>query len=149
MLINPLGKIVGPTAMYSGYVFMIFGIIAIYFSPVSLVLVLAGAAMVFSYAESIINSEKKTYQVRIRLFGFLKIGKEKTFQSGQYTEVKPFKGGYGTYSRGGRIHVTSVDDYRVYLRSRDNNMKVTIGIFESEENAKIQAGKVEEIIRLL
>ena len=143
---NYLGRIAGPSAVFSGYSLLFFGALTLYFSLMAIPLLLLGGIFVFSTSEVLIDEVGKCYKYRIKLFGFLPIGSLKPFQPGDEIQVKHVKGKYITYSRSNRQSAVSVDDYRVYLREAGTRKKILMGKFNSEEIAYMEARRLKGII---
>ena len=143
---NYLGRIAGPSAVFSGYSLLFFGALTLYFSLMAIPLLLLGGIFVFSTSEVLIDDIGKYYKYRIKIFGFLSIGSFKPFQPGDEIQVKHVKGKYITYSRSNRQSSLSVDDYRVYLREAGTRKKILMGKFNSEEIAYMEARRLKGII---
>jgi len=141
-----LGKLTGPSAVFSGYMLLIFGAITTYFSFMAIPLILLGGIMAFSYSEVFINREEKQYKFQVKLFGLIPVGAYKKFQPGDEIRLKHVKGKYYTYSRSNRESSVAVDDCRVYLIGAGTNKKIMLGKFHSEKEAKEQVNFVTEII---
>jgi len=146
---NYLGKLARPSAVFSGYMLLIFGAIAAYFSLMAILLIILGGIMAFSYSEVFIDQEGKQYKFQVMLFGFLPVGSWREFKPDDEIGLKHFKGKYTTYSRSNRQNSILVDDYRIYLTAAETKKKVTLGKFISEKEAIKEANRLMEIIQSL
>lgn len=146
---NYLGKLVGPSATFSGYILMIFGVIATYFTFTAIPLIIIGGIMAFSYALVFIDDKEKQFKYQVKFFGFIPIGSYKAFKKGDEIRFKHCKGKYYTYSRSNRQSSISVDDYRVYLIEGGTQKKITLGIYTSEKDAIRETNRLTELIQLI
>ena len=143
---NNLGRLAGPSAVFSGYSLLFFGVITIYFSLMAIPLILLGAIMAFSTSAVFIDPDKKLYKYQVKLFGLIPVGSCKAFHAGDEIRLKHVKGKYFTYSRSNRQSSLAVDDYRVYLIEAGTHKKITIGKFNSEDEAAKEANRLTGII---
>jgi hypothetical protein len=112
---NKLDKSFGPVGSFSGIVVFIAGLGTIWVSLFSLILILIGAFMGFSYSGVEIDFDQKRVRFLNNLFGIIK--------SGQWVNVKPdMKIGisksnkaWRSYSGGNRILDVPSEDYRLIL----------------------------------
>lgn len=112
---NKLEKSFGPVGSFSGIIVFIAGLGTIWFSLFSLILILIGAFMGFSYSGVEIDFDLRRVRFLNNLFGIIK--------SGQWVNVKPdMKIGisksnkaWRSYSGGNRILDVPSEDYRLVL----------------------------------
>jgi hypothetical protein len=112
---NKLDKSFGPVGSFSGIIVFIAGLATIWISFFSLILILIGAFMGFSYSGVEIDFDQKRVRFLNNLFGIIK--------SGQWVNVKPdMKIGisksnkvWRSYSGGNRILDVPSEDYRLIL----------------------------------
>jgi hypothetical protein len=72
---NNQGKFFGPVQVYMGYVFIVLGLCCVIYSPGTLLLVIPGAFMAFTYNGTIIDTENKRVRPYTTLFGVIRTGK--------------------------------------------------------------------------
>ena len=144
---NHLGKLVGPSAVFSGYILLIFGAITVYFTFMAIPLILIGSIMAFSYEEVYINEEEKKYKYQIKISGFIPAGSFKRFQSGDEIRLKHVKGKYTTYSKTYRKNTLTIFNYKVYLIESDTGKKITLGRFDTEQDAIKETNRLTAIIQ--
>jgi hypothetical protein len=112
---NKLDKSFGPVGSFSGIVVFIAGLGTLWFSLFSLILILIGAFIGFSYSGVEIDFDQRRVRFLNNFFGIIK--------SGQWVNVKPdMKIGirksnkaWRSYSGGNRILDVPSEDYRLLL----------------------------------
>jgi hypothetical protein len=133
---NNLGRFFGPSANFAGYVLIFAGIIALSYSLVSLVLIIPGAFMAFTYNGTILDFEQKRVKPYTSLFGIIRIG--------NWIEVKQFTGfsitkvtnKYSAYSRANVMFSMDISDIRLMLLNKDGKGKVVVDKFSKFEDAR-------------
>jgi hypothetical protein len=143
-----LGKIFGPSMVFAGYILMVFGVLTIYFTLTSIGLALLGAFLAFTTSGTEINAEKKEYNIYIKLFGFIPVGKEKSFYKDDQIEVKKFNGSHFTYSRSNRQSAVEINEYRIYLILANTKKKKLLAQFDTEEEALEESKNLIALIPL-
>jgi hypothetical protein len=146
---NQHAKLFGPSAVFSGYILLVFGIVATYFSFMAIPLVLLGGIMAFSRSETLIDIENKKYKYQLMVFGLLPIGSWEEFLPDDEIVLKHVKGKYYTYSRSNRQSSIPVDKYCVYLTKDGTKKKIILGMYESEKEAIRETNRLMEMIRTI
>ena len=92
-------KAFGPVASFSGYVILIAGLIATYFSLTGLILVLFGAFVGLTNYCTTIDYANRKAKFSNNIFGFIKIGKWLDITESMRIGIKKSNTTYRTYSR--------------------------------------------------
>jgi hypothetical protein len=105
------------------------GLVALTYSPLSLVLVVPGMFMAFTYNGTLIDTEKKRIKPYTALFGIYRAGKWiGTEQFTGFSIIKATKK-YTTYSRGSVRFDMSVSDLELVLIKKNSKDKVVLKRF--------------------
>ena len=81
---NKHGKFFGPVQVFMGTVFIVLGLCCVIYSPGTLLLIIPGAFMAFTFTGTIIDTENKKVRPYTTLFGIIRTGK--------WIEVSGFSG---------------------------------------------------------
>jgi hypothetical protein len=133
---NKLDKSFGPVGSFSGIIVFLFGLVSVYFSWFSFILVLIGAFVGFSYSSAEIDFVGKRVRFLNNLFGIIKIG--------QWLDVKPnMKIGivksrktWKSYSGGNRELDITNEDYRLVLYDSSGRMLMAVKKTDNVISAK-------------
>ena len=113
---NNLGKFFGPSSSYMGYVFIASGIFASTYSLLALTLIIPGAFMVFTYNETIIDTDNQ--------------------------RVRP----YTSYSRGSVRFDMNVSDIELLLINRNGTKKIILNKYTNFEDAHKEMEELNGIL---
>ena len=146
LLYNNHGKFFGPVQVYMGYVFIACGIFFVTYSLTTLLLLISGAFMAFTFTGTIIDIENKKVRPYTSLFGFIRTGK--------WIEVSNFSGfkimksnrRYTSYSRGSVRLDMNISDISLLLVSKDGRRKVVLNRYSNFEDAHKE---MDELNRML
>ena len=136
LLYNNHGKFFGPVQVYMGYVFIACGIFFVTYSLTTLLLLISGAFMAFTFTGTIIDIENKKVRPYTSLFGFIRTGK--------WIEVSNFSGfkimksnrRYTSYSRANVQLDMNISDITLLLVSKDGRRKVVLNRYSNFEDAR-------------
>jgi len=133
---NNLGKFFGPSSSYSGYIFIICGIVAATYSLLALTLLIPGFFMAFTYNGTIIDTDNKKLKPYTALFGIFRSGK--WIDADQFTRFNIIKATkkYTSYSRGSVRFDMNVSDIELLIINRNGTKKVIINKYNNFEDAQ-------------
>ena len=143
---NKLGKLFGPSFSYTGYVFIAAGIITISYSLTSLVLIIPGIFIAFTYTGTIIDTENKRVKPYTSLFGLIRTGKWiEVNKFSRFNIIKSNKK-YTSYSRANlRLDMRS-SDIRLLLINKDGTRKVVLNRYSKFEDAQREMNELSGIL---
>jgi hypothetical protein len=133
---NNQGKFFGPVQVYMGYIFIILGLCCVIYSSATLLLVIPGAFLTFTYNGTIIDTENKRVRPYTTLFGIIRTGK--------WIEVSGFSGfkivksnrRYTSYSRANIKLDLNVSDICLLLVNKNGRRKVVLNRYDNYEDAR-------------
>jgi hypothetical protein len=133
---NNLGKFFGPSSSYSGYVFIICGIVAASYSLLALTLLIPGFFMAFTYNGTMIDTDNKKLKPYTALFGIFRTGK--WIDADQFTRFNIIKATkkYTSYSRGSVRFDMNASDIELLIINRNGTKKVIINKYNNFEDAQ-------------
>ena len=138
-----LGHVAPPSAVFAGYLLMLFGICTVYFSLTALFLFIIGATLSFTTGYFEIDTIKKYYRPHLRIMGFIKYGERIPFPEDPEFVVRKFKGSYAVSSLSNRISKSGISNYRIYLMS--GRKKKLVALKDSEAEAQREVKIIQEI----
>jgi hypothetical protein len=143
---NKLDKSFGPVGSFAGIIVFLAGLGSLYYSWFSIILVLFGAFVGFTYSSTEIDFDRKRIRFVNNLFGVIKLG--------QWMSVKPgmkigiIKSGkiWKTYSVGNRELDITNEDYRLVLYDSSGKKIIPVKKSDNMNSAKME---LETICRQL
>ena len=141
-----ISKITGPSGVFAGYILLVFGLVALYFSLTAIPVIILGAILAFSTQGSVIDFGSKRYKPLFYLFGFLPFGSWVDLEPDDTVYTKHMKGRYITLSRSNRKSAREVEDYRVILQRDADRKKLTLARFQSESEASDLVNKIQTVL---
>jgi hypothetical protein len=127
-------KAFGPVASFSGYVILIAGLIASYFSLTGLILVLFGALIGLTNSCTTIDYANRKAKFSNNIFGFIKIGKWLDITDGMSIGIKKLNMTYRTYSRSNRILDIATKQIKIYLFDLHGNPIMPLKTIDTVDN---------------
>jgi hypothetical protein len=135
---NKLDKSFGPVGSFAGIIVFLTGLGSLYFSWFSIILVLFGAFVGFTYSSTEIDFDRKRIRFVNNLFGVIKLG--------QWMSVKPgmkigiIKSGkiWKTYSVGNRELDITNEDYRLVLYDSSGKKIIPVKKSDNMNSAKME-----------
>lgn len=112
---NKLDKSFGPVGSFAGIIVFLAGLGSVYFSWYSLILVLIGAFMGFSYSSTEIDFDRKRVRFLNNLFGIIRVGVWMNVKPDMKIGIIKSRKIWKTYSRGNREMEIENEDYRLVL----------------------------------
>ena len=128
-------KAFGPVASFSGYVILIAGLIATYFSLAGLILVLFGAFVGLTDSCTTIDYANRKAKFSNNIFGFIKIGKWLDITDGMSIGIKKANKTYRTYSRSNRILDITTKQIKIYLFDLHGNPIMPMETIDTVDNS--------------
>ena len=143
---NNLGKFFGPSQSYMGYVFIACGIFFISYSLASLLLIIPGGFMAFTYTGTIIDTDNRKIKPYTSFFGLIRTGK--WIEISQFSRFNIVKSNrrYTSYSRGSVRFDMDISDIRLLLINRDGTRKVVVNRYDKFEEAHREMEELSGIL---
>jgi hypothetical protein len=143
---NNLGKFLGPSSSYMGYIFIACGIFTATYSLLALTLIIPGVFMAFTYNGIIIDTDKKKLRPYTALFGLFKTGK--WIDSNQYTRFNIIRATkrYTSYSRGSVRFDMNISDIELLLINKSGTKKIVINKYKNFEDAHKDMEELKSIL---
>ena len=135
---NRLDKSFGPVGTFAGLIMFIVGIILTYFYFSSVLLILIGGFVGFTYSCTIIDYEKKRVKFSNNIFGIIPTGKWLQILPTMKIGIKELNQTYRAYSQGNRILDVSKMDFRIILYDSDEKEIMHINKADSLDSAKVE-----------
>ncbi len=139
-----LNKSSGPVLRVTVYMLMAIGLLTLYFSFSSLILILFGSALSFSYRTFEINTLEGFYRPCIKLLGLVKFGDRRTFPvRGQLRleHVKPSGSLSGIHNR-----MIKSDNFAYRIWVDQGRRKMLVARFNSLDEAQREFALLQEIL---
>jgi len=112
---NKLDKSFGPVGSFAGIIVFLAGLGSLYFSWFSIILVLFGTFVGFTYSSTEIDFDQKRVRFLNNLFGVIKIGQWMNIKPDMKIGIAKSRKIWKTYSRGNRELEIENEDYRLVL----------------------------------
>ena len=112
---NKLDKSFGPVGSFSGIIVFVAGLATVYFSLFSLILVLIGAFVGFTYSSTEIDFAGKRVRFLNNLFGIIKTGDWINVKPNMKIGITKSRKTWKTYSGGNRELDITNEDYMLIL----------------------------------
>ena len=117
---NKLDNAFGPVGSTAGIFIFGAGIVASFYSPGGLLLVVAGAFVGFTSTSALIDTDRKRVKLRSNYFGIIKTGKWIDIEPGMKIGIKKMHKSWRAYSRGNRRLDVPEKNYRIFLFDKNN-----------------------------
>lgn len=142
---NRFGKFFTPVQIYMGYVFIACGILFVSSSIFTLLLIIPGTFMGFTYTGTIIDTDHKMVRPYTVLFGIIRTGKWiDTDQFSRFRISKTTKK-YTTYSRGSVRFDMVASDIELHLIDRNGSKKIILNKYARFEDAQKEMDKLKSV----
>ena len=143
---NKLDKSFGPVGSFSGIVVFVAGLGSCYYSFYSLILILIGAFVGFSYSNTLIDIDRKRIRFSNNYFGVIKTGQWMNISLDMKIGIKKSKRVWRSYSGGNRTLDLTNEDFRLVLYNSQGKLLIPIYKTAGLNSAKY---KLEEICKQL
>ena len=143
---NKLDKSFGPVGSFAGIIVFLAGLGSLYFSWYSLILVLIGSFMGFTYSSTEIDFDRKRVRFLNNLFGVIKIGQWLSVKPGMKIGIIKSRKIWKTYSVGNRELDVTNEDYRLVLYDSSGKKIMPVKKADNMNSAKME---LETICRQL
>jgi len=143
---NKLDKSFGPVGSFAGIIVFLAGLGSLYFSWFSLIIVLIGAFMGFTYSSTEIDFERKRIRFLNNLFGVIKLGQWINVKPDMKLGITKSKKIWKTYSGGNRELDITNEDYRLVLYNPSGKKIMPVKKADTMNSAKME---LETICRQL
>ena len=114
------------------------GVILTYFYFSSVILVLIGGFVGFSYSSAMIDYEKKRVKFSNNIFGIIPIGKWLQILPTMRIGIKEYNQTYRAYSQGNRANNVSRMDYRIILYDFDEKEIMQVNKADTLDSARLE-----------
>jgi hypothetical protein len=145
---NKLDVTFGPVGTSTGLFLFLGGVVATYFSPIGLALIIIGVFIWLTSTSTFIDIEKKRVKFSNNLFGIIPVGKWIEINPGMKLGLKKVHRGYRAYTRGTQPADIHLIDIRIVLYSPDNKEIFTLKKSDSYETAKMELSDLKSILHL-
>jgi hypothetical protein len=145
---NKLDKVFGPFGSSTGFFMFFGGIIATYFSPIGLVIVLIGGFVSFTTTSTFIDTQNKRVKYSNNFFGFIPVGKWINIYPEMKLGLKKSHHGYRAYIRGTQPVDIHNNDIRIFLYSSDNKQLIPLKKFSSYKTSAAGIKELGSILEL-
>jgi hypothetical protein len=143
---NKLDKSFGPVGSFAGIVVLLAGLGTLYFSGFSLILVLIGAFMGFTFSSTEIDFDRKRIRFVNNLFGIIKVGTWMNVKPEMKIGIAKSRKTWKTYSGGNRELDITNEDYRLVLYNSSGKKIMPVKKSDNINSAKME---LETICRQL
>jgi hypothetical protein len=140
------GKFFGPSASFTGYILIGGGLIALSNSLFSLVLIIPGIFMAFTYTGTLLDTDNKRIKPYTSLFGIIRTGKWIDVNKFMRFNIIKVTRKYISYSRANIRHDMDISDIRLLLMDRDGSRKVVISRYKKFEDAQKEKDRLIPIL---
>jgi len=140
------GKFFGPVQVYSGYIFILFGFIAVTYSLTSLFLLIPGTFMAFTYSGTIIDTDKKRIRPYTNISGLIRTGKWIDVSVFTRFCIQKTTKKYSSYSRGSVRFDMDITTVNLLIQNHKGTRKVVINRYSGFEEAQKEKEKLSEIL---
>jgi hypothetical protein len=130
------GKFFGPVQVFMGYIFIVLGLCCVIYSPGTLLLVIPGTFMAFTYSGTIIDTENKKIMPYTTLFGIIRTGKWIEVSAFSIFKIVKSNRRYTSYSRSNVRLDMNITDISLLLVSKRGTKKVVLNRFTNFEDAR-------------
>jgi len=145
---NKLDITFGPFGTSTGLFLFLGGVVATYFSPLGLLLVLIGAFIWLTSTSTFIDTENKRVKFSNNLFGIIPVGKWIEIKPEMKLGLKKVHRGYRAYTRGTQPADIHLIDIRIVLYGPDNKEIFPLKKSDSYETAKMELSDLKSILNL-
>jgi len=143
---NKLDKSFGPVGSFAGIIVFLAGLGSLYFSWFSLIIVLIGTFMGFTYSSTEIDFERKRIRFLNNLFGVIKLGQWMNVKPDMKLGITRSKKIWKTYSGGNRELDITNEDYHLVLYNPSGKKIMPVKKADTMNSAKME---LETICRQL
>jgi hypothetical protein len=139
---NRLDKSFGPAGSSAGLVLFAAGLISAWFYPLTLILVLVGAFMGFTFSGTQVDDVKKRVRFSNNLFGIIHTGRWLNIEPGMKVGLKKSDVTWRAYSMGNRNTEVSDRDFRIILFDAGNREIMPLKKTRTPDEAKDELEKL-------
>jgi hypothetical protein len=143
---NNHGKFFGPVQIYMGYVFIACGIFCMSYSLATLLFIIPGSFMAFTYNGTIIDTDNKKVKPYTSLCGFIRTGK--WLEVSQFSRFKIMKSNrrYTSYSWGSVKLDMNISYISLLLINKNGTRKVVLNRYNNFEDARMEMDKLNGML---
>jgi hypothetical protein len=144
-----LGKFFPPSAIFGGYVLMAAGIfvLAVYVSPLGLLLVIMGMLVSFLSRGCAIDPTKGRFRLYLNFSG-IKFGRWKNLSPFRKICLKQKRQAYAAYSWSNRSKIFARTIYILLIRDETNRKEEVIALFEKKEEGEKAMDDLAQLLNL-
>lgn len=137
--INRLDKLFGPSGSFAGFVILLAGLVALYFSLTAIFLVLIGAFAGFTTTCAIIDYAGRSVRYTTAIFGFIHTGKWIGVEKTMTLKVQQSGRNYRAYSRSNRVLDIRERDFSIVLKDENDQEICPLKRFSTRAEAEVTA----------
>jgi hypothetical protein len=143
---NKFGKFFGPSFTFTGYALIAAGLIALSYSLTSLVLIIPGLFIAFTYTGTIIDFRNKRVKAYTSLFGVIRTGNWIEISKFSRFNIVKSTRKYTTYSRGSVRFDMNISGLNLLLMNKEGTLKVVLNRFPNFEEAQKEMDELTGIL---
>jgi hypothetical protein len=140
------GKFFGPSSGFAGYVLIGGGLIALSYSLFSLVMIIPGGFMAFTYTGTLLDTDNKRIKPYTSLFGIIRTGKWIDVNEFTRFNISKVTRKYTSYSRANVRFDMGISDIILLLSNKDGTKKVVINRYSKFEDAQREKDELTAIL---
>ena len=133
---NKLDKLFGPSFSYTGYVFIISGIITLRFSYSAIILIVLGAFISLTYTGTVVDPDNRRIKPYTAFFGLFKAGKWIDVNQSSVFRIVKSNRRYTTYSRANMRNDLYIRDLRLVITNKETKTRITVNKYPGYQVAK-------------
>jgi hypothetical protein len=143
---NKFGKFFGPSFTFTGYALIAAGLISLSYSLTSLLLIIPGLFIAFTYTGTIIDFRNKRVKAYTSLFGVIRTGN--WIEISNFTRFSIVKSTqrYTTYSRGSVRFDMNISGLNLLLMNKEGTLKVVLNKFPNFEEAQKEMDELTPVL---
>ncbi|MBV5315620.1 MAG: hypothetical protein JZU47_20130 [Prolixibacteraceae bacterium] len=139
---NKLDKSFGPVGSFSGIIVFVAGLASVWFSLFSLLLLVIGAFVGFTYSSTEVDSGQKRVRFLNNLFGIIKTGEWLNVKPDMKIGIRRSGKIWRTYSGGNRTLDSTTEDYRLILYDSKGKELMPLAKAENVDSAEAELERI-------
>ncbi len=143
-----IDKLFGPSFSFSGYAFIVAGLLTVRFSPSSIALVIVGALISFTTTGTLIDTDKRRIKSYTMLFGIVRAGHWIEIENSYIFKISKSKRRYTTYSRANLANNLYISDIKLELAMPATGKKIIVNRYKYYEDASREMNELSDILNL-
>jgi hypothetical protein len=143
---NKFGKLFGPSFSFAGYILLAVGIIAVSYSLTSLIFIIPGMFIAFTYSGTVIDIENKRVKPYTSLFGIVRTGNWINVSQFSRFSIEKKTRRYTSYSRTNLRLDTNMSVIQLLLINQNGTRKIVLNEYSKFEDAQKEMEELSEFL---